>query len=154
MADKELNELTAAAALDGTELVHVEQGGNSRRTTTAAVAAVARPYDVPLSYAGGPPAADEVLQGVVVPRQVDFAADFAGSAGYIGVNPTASFVVSVQDDGVEIGTITVSTGGVFTFATAGGTAKTVAAGSRIEFVGPASADATAAYILATLAGVG
>ena len=32
MADKEINALTAASALDGTELVHVVQGGNSRKT--------------------------------------------------------------------------------------------------------------------------
>lgn len=33
MANKEIPELTAAATLDGTELVHVVQGSNSRRTT-------------------------------------------------------------------------------------------------------------------------
>ena len=39
MTDKTIGDLTAAGALDGTELVHVVQGGNSRRTTVAAVAA-------------------------------------------------------------------------------------------------------------------
>lgn len=111
------------------------------------------PFDVPLSYAGGPPTASEILYAVVVPRALDFAANFAGSYGYVGTNPTASFVISVQDDGAEIGTITISTGGAFTFATASGTAKTVAAGSRLEFVAPAGVDATVAYVLATLAGL-
>lgn len=41
MADKTVPDLTAAATLDGTELVHVVQGGNSRKATTAAIAALA-----------------------------------------------------------------------------------------------------------------
>jgi hypothetical protein len=34
MAHKEISELTAASGLDGTELVHIVQSSNSRRTTT------------------------------------------------------------------------------------------------------------------------
>ena len=37
MANKEINELTSASTLDGTELVHVVKGGNSRKTTTAQI---------------------------------------------------------------------------------------------------------------------
>lgn len=110
-------------------------------------------YDLPISYAGGPPTSSEIISAMVVPRAVNLSADFAGSYGYIGTNPTASFVISVQDDGVEIGTVTISTSGGFSFATVSGTAKVIAAGSRIEFVAPATTDATAAYILATLAGL-
>jgi hypothetical protein len=33
MADKKISELTAAAALDGTELVPIVQGGETVRTT-------------------------------------------------------------------------------------------------------------------------
>jgi hypothetical protein len=109
-------------------------------------------YDIPLAYSGGPPTSNEVIGGIIVARTTNFAANFSGSAGYIRTNPTSSFVISVQDDGSEIGTITVSTLGAFTFATSSGTSKVVAAGSRLEFVAPSSADATAAYILATLAG--
>jgi hypothetical protein len=109
-------------------------------------------YDVPLAFKGGPPTSSEVIGGSIIVRTVTFAANFSGSSGYIGTNPTGSFVISVKDDGSEIGTITISTLGAFTFATTSGTSKIVAAGSRLEFVAPASADATAAYILATLAG--
>ena len=111
-----------------------------------------KPYDIPLSYAGGPPDASEIIGRVVVTRDIDFAADFAGSYGYIATNPTSSFAIDVKDDGSSIGTITVSTGGAFTFVTTSNTAKTVAAGSRIEFVAPGSADGTAADIAATLHG--
>jgi hypothetical protein len=38
MADKEKSALTAAAALDGTEIVDIIQTGNSRKTTAAAIA--------------------------------------------------------------------------------------------------------------------
>lgn len=41
MANKEISALTAAATLDGTELVHVKQGANSRRTTLQAIANLA-----------------------------------------------------------------------------------------------------------------
>lgn len=37
MADKAINELTAASTLDGTELVHVEQSSNSRKATVASI---------------------------------------------------------------------------------------------------------------------
>lgn len=40
MANKEVAELTAAATLDGTELVHVVQSGNSRRSTVGALAII------------------------------------------------------------------------------------------------------------------
>lgn len=110
-------------------------------------------YDIGFNYGGNPASAGELLGRVVVPRDVDFAANFAGSYGYVQTNPAASFVISVADDGGEIGTITISTGGSFTFATSGGTAKTVLAGSRLDFLGPDPADGTIASIAATLAGL-
>lgn len=45
MADKEIGALTAAGALDGTELAHVVQSGNSRQTTTQDVANLYVPWD-------------------------------------------------------------------------------------------------------------
>lgn len=41
MADKEISDLTVASALAGTELVHVDQGGNSRQTTAQDIADLA-----------------------------------------------------------------------------------------------------------------
>lgn len=129
------------------------QGGKAVAVNSGETALefVDRVYDVPLSYAGTP-GSSEIIGRLVIPRAVVFAANFSGSYGYVGTNPTASFAISVQDDGTEIGTITIATGGTFTFATTSGTAKTVAAGSRLDFVAPASTDATVANIAATLAG--
>jgi VCBS repeat-containing protein len=75
----------------------------------------------------------------------------AGSFGDIGTNPTAQFDMDVALEGASIGTISVATDGTFTFTTAGGTAKQIFAGERLEIVAPASADATAADIALTLA---
>lgn len=41
MADKEIADLTAAGPLDGSELVHAVQSGNSRETTTGDIAKIA-----------------------------------------------------------------------------------------------------------------
>lgn len=111
------------------------------------------PYDVPLSFAGTPDAG-ALMGKLMAVRDIDFEADFSGSAGHVGTNPDATFDIDVQDDGVSIGTISVSTGGAFTFTTASGTAKTVASGSRIEFYAPSDspAEATVADIAATLKG--
>ena len=91
---------------------------------------------------------------LIAVRDIAFEANFSGSAGHVGTNPDATFDIDVKDDGVSIGTISVSTGGAFTFTTTSGTAKTVAAGSRIEFTAPANspAEATVADIAATLKG--
>lgn len=111
------------------------------------------PYDIPLSFSGTPTAGQRMGKLMVV-RDVAFAANFSGSAGHVGTNPAATFAIDVQDDGVSIGTISVSTGGVFTFTTVSGTSKTVANGSRLEFYAPANspAEATVANIAATLKG--
>lgn len=53
MADKEISALTAVGTpLDGTELVHVVEGGNSRKATTQDIADLATP---PAGYEAGPP---------------------------------------------------------------------------------------------------
>lgn len=111
------------------------------------------PYDVPLSFSGIP-TAGQLIGKFVVPRDVAFPANFSGSAGHVGTNPSATFAIDVQDNGASIGTISISTGGVFTFTTTSGTAKTVSSGHRLEFYAPANspADATIANIAATLKG--
>ena len=101
-------------------------------------------YDLGFYYAGGPPGASELMFMWVATRNLELAADMAGSFGDIGTNPTAQFDMDVTQDGASIGTISVATDGTFTFTTAGGTAKQIAAGERLEIVAPASADATAA----------
>lgn len=111
------------------------------------------PYDVSLSFPGSP-TAGQLIGKIVAVRDIAFPANFSGSVGHIGTNPTSTYAIDVQDNGSSIGTISISTGGVFTFSTLSGTAKTVSSGHRLEFYAPANspADATAANIAATLKG--
>ncbi|MBZ9759503.1 hypothetical protein LB553_01200 [Mesorhizobium sp. CA8] len=110
-------------------------------------------YDLPLSFPGTP-TAGQLLGKLMVVRDVALSANFSGSYGHVGTNPAATFAIDVQDNGVSIGTISISTGGAFTFTTASGTAKTISAGHRLEFYAPANspADASIANIAATLKG--
>lgn len=94
-----------------------------------------RPYDFGTAF-GDAPGNNEVIGRVPIMRAITIPANFAGSFGDVETSPAAQFDIDVQDDGVSIGTVSVSTGGVVTFATAGGTAKAVAEGSIVRFVAP------------------
>ncbi len=113
----------------------------------------------PLAYRFGffftsTPTSSEVLCLHVAPVAFTFPANFAtpSAQGNVGTNPTSSFAIDVKNNGTTIGTITISTGGAFTFATAGGTTKSVAAGDILKFIAPSSADATIANVAITLQG--
>lgn len=108
-------------------------------------------YDLGLYIPGVPSGGgSSILQKIMVPRNITFPADFAGAFGHVTTAPDDPWIVDVQDDGVSIGTITVDTGGTFTFATAGGTAKSIIAGSRLEFVEPVTPDASIANVSLSL----
>lgn len=105
--------------------------------------ATARPYDFGTPYISGQPTADEVIASIPIVRAITIPADFAGSVGYApAANPAATFDIDVQDDGASIGTVSISTGGSYTFTTVSGTAKAVAAGSLITLVAPTTPDAS------------
>lgn len=108
-------------------------------------------YDVQAGFEATPTSSEVVTTAVIV-RAVTFPANFSGAAGTIATNPTATMVLSVKDDGTEIGQVSISTGGAFTFTTTSGTSKVVAAGSILTLVGPGTADATAAGCAITFAG--
>ena len=108
-------------------------------------------YDLAFDFPAAP-GADEVVGRWHVLRTVTLPADFAGSGGAIDTNPTATLDLDVQDDGVSIGTVSISTAGALTFTTVSGTEKTVNAGSVLRLVAPATPDATAEGVLVTLKG--
>lgn len=112
---------------------------------------ISHPKEISVAYYGTP-TSSEIIGKMIVANNLEFLANFSGSVGAVEVNPTATFAIDVQDDGVSIGTVSISTGGVFTFTTAGGTAQTVNAGSIIEFIAPASVDATISDIFIALSG--
>ncbi len=107
------------------------------------------PYDLAMQFAGAPGNAEVMLRLMAV-RDITLPANLSGSLGDIGTGATATTVLTVKDDGVAIGTISISTASVFTFATTSGSAKTVASGSLLTIENQATADATAADITVTL----
>lgn len=98
------------------------------------------------------PTSSEVLAIYVAAEAITLADDFAGSVGTCGTNPTATFTLTVRKNGSSVGTIAISTSGVFTFTTTGG-AVTLAAGDVLRIVAPSGVDGTVANVAATLRGI-
>lgn len=73
-------------------------------------------------------------------RTVTFPANFAGSQGHASVAPATTQTITVNKNGSSVGTITITSGGVFTFATTGGAAVTYNAGDWISYTNQAGAD--------------
>jgi hypothetical protein len=107
-------------------------------------------YSVPFGFVS-PPLGAETLLIHVFAEAVTFADNFAGAQGSIGINPTATTVLDVYKNGVGVGTISVSTGGVATFATLGAELS-FAVGDRMRVDGPAVADLTIANSAFTFIG--
>lgn len=106
-------------------------------------------YDIRFGFASAP-TSSQIIDTPMIGRALTLPANMAGSVGRVDTNPTASFVMTLQDDGVTIGTITVSTSGVFTFATTSGTLKLITTPTILTLVAPASVDATIANMSMTL----
>ncbi len=115
------------------------------------VGATAAPYDIAAGLPGLPGAGALVLIFTAV-RAVALPANFSGSTGSVGANPTATAAYDVLKNGASIGTISISTGGAFTFTTTSGTAKSLASGDRLTVTAPGSQDVTLADVSFTLAG--
>lgn len=105
------------------------------------------PYDVGL-YVPGIPADGDDVGTVIFARACIMADDFAGSVGHCGANPTSTAVFTVEKNGSSVGTISINTSGVFTFATTG-TTVSFAVGDRLTLVAPSPDDATLADIAVT-----
>lgn len=98
------------------------------------------------------PGTNELIYKHVAAVPITFPANFAGSLGSVGTNPTGTFDITVSVGGATVGNINISTGGAFSFTTENGEPISVLAGELIEFEAPGSADATIANISVTLFG--
>jgi hypothetical protein len=79
----------------------------------------------------------------VCPQTLTFSANFAGSPpSSCGSNPNESDTYTVKIAGSAIGTVTISTSCVATFATAGGSPEVCLPGQRIELVKPITVSGT------------
>jgi hypothetical protein len=100
----------------------------------------------------GVPGNNQLIWKFLAPHNFTLPANFVASYGNVGTNPTATATLTVSLNGATIGTLSISTGGVFTFATTGGAIITVDAGDLLQVTAQASADATLANIGATFLG--
>jgi VCBS repeat-containing protein len=98
------------------------------------------------------PVADEVIAKFLVRHDATFMSDFAGSLGIVDTNPAASFVMSVKNGATEIGTITISMGGAYTFTTTASAQINITAGDVLTVNAPAVADTTIKGIVFALNG--
>ena len=76
--------------------------------------------------------------------------DFAGANADVRTNPASTAVFTVQRNGTTVGTVSISTSGVATFATTGAELS-LAAGDTISITPPASADAALKGVTISLA---
>jgi hypothetical protein len=111
--------------------------------------ATAAAIEIPFSNMFGQPQPGQIclLYTAVVP--LTFPANFAGSYGSVGVNPTATCIYTVWLNGASVGTITVSPAGAFTFSTSG---FTMNPGGRLTATAPDPMDATMSDVAVTLVG--
>lgn len=108
-----------------------------------------------VSAVTGKPAASQIVAIYTAFSAETFPANFGSpnqSYGSVGTNPTATASYTVNKNGSSVGTISISTGGVFTFTTSGGTSFSLAAGDRLTIVAPSSQDTTLADVGITLVG--
>lgn len=100
------------------------------------------------------PLASQNVLIYTAPSALTLPGNFASPNAYgsVGTNPTATATYTVKKNGSSIGTITISTAGVFTFATTSGAPITLAAGDRFTVTAPSSVDPTLADVSFTLVG--
>lgn len=106
--------------------------------------ATTAPYDVGLFLPGQPDDAVECFVFTAV-RDVVFPDDFDGSVGFCGSNPAATAAFDVLKNGSSVGSISISTSGVFTFSTTGGDVS-LTVGDRLSLTTPSPQDASLANV--------
>ena len=109
------------------------------------------PYYVPFAVPGKP-AANLSLPVQTFANAVNFPADFATAAGTVGTDPTATAVFTILKNGLQVKTASISTLGVFTFASVSDAAVSFAVNDRLTIQTPVSQDATLSDVAFTLSG--
>jgi hypothetical protein len=107
-------------------------------------------YEVATTYCGTP-GAQGFMGACELVRSATFPVNFDGARGSVQTAPAAPFVISVEKNGVEVGTISIATTGVYTFATTGAATVACISGDTLAFFGPDSVG-TAADFAITLVG--
>jgi hypothetical protein len=132
MADSTTNPTTG-------DLAKFDANGN---IVDAGVAAATVANESVVSFLNGLPGDTFLLLAYKVERALTLPANMAGSYGRLTANPAATAVYTLKKNGSSVGTISVSTGGAFTFATTGGTSQSFAAGDEFALYAPSPQDST------------
>lgn len=106
------------------------------------------------SAVAGLPGAGQIVGIYTAYTAEVFPANFASPSSYgtAGINPTAPATYVIYKNGISVGSVTVSTSGIFTFATTGGSPFTLNANDRLTIVAPGSQDVTLSDVGITLVG--
>ena len=119
---------------------------------TTGTGKIVTPNYVSVSIAGKPGGGATVANQVFT-RTITFPADFSGSAGTVGTNPTATAVFAVTGGSVG-GSVSIDSSGNFTFSTVGGVAMVFTSGQGMTITAPSVPDLTLADVSFTLDGSG
>jgi hypothetical protein len=108
----------------------------------------------PVSSVVGKPSAGQLVLIYTAEATETFPPNFTApqSYGSLGVTPTATAVYTVFKNASNVGTVSISTSGVFTFTTTSGAAFTLNAGDRFTVVAPGTQDTTLSDVSITLVG--
>lgn len=113
---------------------------------------VVNAYDLGV-FVPGKPTNNAIVAAYVATRPFKLLDNFAGSRGHCNTVPTATAVFDVQKNGSSIGSVSISTGGVFTFSTTGNAVESFAAGDRFTVIAPTPQDATLADVAMSFFGI-
>lgn len=142
--DLENTAVTPSTYGDATNVpqITIDQQGRITDAANVPINLGAQPYDIGAFFPGVYTDSQLLLQ-FVFDRTVDFDDDFAGSTGIVGVDPTIAATMDLQKNDISIGTVSITTGGVVTFVTSGGTTQFVS-GDWLSVIAQGTADATLA----------
>ncbi len=111
-----------------------------------------QPYDLVCSFVGNPGNGAKVMIFTAA-RAITWPGNLAGSTGSLTTNPTATALYTGKVNGTTKLTVSISTGGAFTFATSGGAPVAMVSGDRLVITAPSPQDASLADVGFTLAGL-
>jgi hypothetical protein len=111
--------------------------------------ATSTPYDIFMPVSGQPLASQVVYQAVFV-RSVNFGNNFAGSVAMAGAAPAANAVFSITRNGSQVGTLTLTPSGSYSFSSLGYAIVTFNAGDVVGLVAPYPQDSLLMDVSVTL----
>ena len=131
--------------------LYVSTDGSNYFTERGSSVTSSYPYDVVFSYIGQPAVGATVFL-LIFDRTVTFSGNLSGSYGKCGANPASAAAFSILKNGASAGSISIATGGAFTFSTTGGTSLSFSAGDVMKITAPNPQDASLADVSVIFAG--